>query len=117
MWIPVEKYLEGQITDLGGTNKANVHLKLMNGKVVTVGSSQELLAAEKTNRLYKLAVLHVGAEENLRTGELRNLRLLTFQSQPSDWSEAEFKAMTAKGTQAWKGVSDAWLEELRSGKE
>lgn len=117
MWVQVEKYLEGQVTDLGGTNKANVHLKLVNGKTMTIGSSQELLAAEKINRLYKPATLYVSAEENLRTGELRNLRLLNFQDKPSDWSEAAFKSITEKGTIAWKGVPDAWLEELRSSKQ
>jgi hypothetical protein len=117
MWVPVEKYLEGQVTDLGGTSKANVHLKLLDGKVVKIGSSQEMLAAEEKNRLYKPAVLHVGAEENLRTGELRNLHLLGFQSLPSAWNEAAFNSMTEKGTRAWKDVPDGWLEALRSNKE
>ncbi|MBK6726232.1 MAG: hypothetical protein IPG63_03050 [Xanthomonadales bacterium] len=114
MWIPVEKYLQGQVTDLGGTTKANVHLRLLSGRVVTIAASQELLAAEEKNRLYKAVLLHVGAEENLRTGELRHLRLLSFQSEPVGWNEAEFNAMVEKGTKAWSDVPSTWLEDLRS---
>jgi hypothetical protein len=113
VWVKVEKYLQGLITDLGGTTKANVHLKLDNGKVLTIASSQQLLADEERNRLYKPALLLVTAEENLRTGELRNLAMVNFEAAPA-WDEAAFKAQVSKGTQAWADVPDDWLEELRS---
>ncbi|TXI82821.1 MAG: hypothetical protein E6Q40_11885 [Cupriavidus sp.] len=114
VWVKVEKYLQGVITDLGGTTKANVHLKLENGKVLTIASSQQLLAEQEKNRLYKPALLLVTAEENLRTGELRNLAMVNFEPAPA-WDEAAFKAQVSKGTKAWAEVPDSWLEELRSG--
>ena len=114
VWVTVEKFLNGQVTDLGGTSKANVHLKLDSGKVLTIASSQQLLADEESNRLYKPALLRVSAEENLRTGELRNLTLLAFEAQQPVWDEAEFNKLVQKGTQAWADVPDGWLEDLRS---
>lgn len=114
VWVTVEKYLHGQVTDLGGTSKANVHLKLDNGKVLTIASSQQLLADEESNRLYKPALLRVSAEENLRTSELRNLTLMGFEAQQPVWDEAEFNKLVQKGTQAWADVPDDWLEDLRS---
>lgn len=114
-WIPVDKYLHGLVTDLGGTSKANVHLKLDSGEVVVVASSQQLLAEQERNRLYKPALLQVAAEQNLRTREVRNYRLVAFAPEP-DWDEQAFDAMVRKGTQAWSGVSEDWLEELRSGR-
>ena len=113
VWVKVEKYLQGLVTDLGGTTKANVHLKLDNGKVLTIASSQQLLADQEQNRLYKPALLLVMAEENLRTGELRNLAMINFEASPA-WAEAAFKNQVSKGTQAWSDVPDEWLEELRS---
>lgn len=113
VWVKVEKYLQGLVTDLGGTTKANVHLKLDNGKVLTIASSQQLLADEEQNRLYKPALLLVTAEENLRTGELRNLVMVNFEAPPA-WDEAAFKAQVSKGTKAWAEVPDSWLEDLRS---
>ena len=113
-WVPVEKYLTGLITDMGGSNKANVHLKLSNGQTQIIAADQQLLAAEEKNRLYKPATVLVRAEESLKTGELRNFNLLSFQAATSGWNEAEFNKLVQKGTQAWKDVPDDWLEELRS---
>ncbi len=115
VWIEVKKYLHGQITDLGGTGKANVHLKLDNGKVLTIASTQKLLGDDERNRLYKPAVLRISAEENLHSGELRNLTLLGFEDQQATWDEAAFGALVRKGTQTWTDVPDDWLEDLRSG--
>lgn len=114
VWVPVEKYLTGLITDMGGTHKANIHLKLADGQVQTISADQQLLAAEEKNRLYKSATVLVRAEESLKTGELRNLSLAAFQPEKSGWNEAEFAKLVKKGTQAWKNVPDNWLEELRS---
>ena len=115
VWVSVKKYLHGQITDLGGTSKANVHLKLDNGKALTIASSQQLLADEERNRLYKPAVLSISAEENFNTGELRNLTLIGFEDRQNAWDETAFEDMVRKGTQAWAEVSDDWLENLRNG--
>ena len=114
-WVEVKKYLHGQITDLGGTSKANVHLKLENGETLTIASTQKLLGNEERNRLYKPAVLRISAEENLHNGDLRNLTLLGFEDAQTSWDPADFGELVRKGTQAWADVPDDWLEKLRSG--
>ncbi|MDO9011832.1 MAG: hypothetical protein Q7U78_08500 [Gallionella sp.] len=117
-WVHVEKYLHGKVVDLGGKTKANVHLELETGETVTVAASHDLLAKEEHNRLYRPALLHVTAEENLLTGALRNLRLLAFEAHQPSYDEDEFKRMVERGTQAWADVADsaAWVETLRGGK-
>jgi hypothetical protein len=114
-WVHVEKYLYGTVVDLGGSTKANVHLKLENGGVLIITSTHDLLAQEKHNRLYRPALLHITTEENLLTGELRNLNLLAFEEHKPSFDEDEFNSMVARGTQAWTDVPDAtaWLETLR----
>jgi hypothetical protein len=59
--------------------------------------------------------LHVVAEENLSTGELRNLRLQAFESHHPAYDDNEFQQLVRKGTAAWAGVSDTaqWVEALR----
>ncbi|MDR2852242.1 MAG: hypothetical protein LBV61_04175 [Burkholderiaceae bacterium] len=115
-WVMVEKYLHGQIVDWGGKTKANIHLVLENGKNLIVSAAQQLLAQESENRLYRSALLHVTAEENLRTGELRNLSLRAFESHHPTYDEDEFQQMVHKGTAAWKNIPNAaqWVESLRS---
>lgn len=114
-WVSVEKYLHGKIVDWGGKTKANVHLELQTGKTLIVESSQDLIAQEQQNLVYKRALLHVTAEENLLTGDLRNLRLLAFEHHHPSYDDNEFKQMVERGTRAWEGVDDAseWLESLR----
>ncbi|WP_199538782.1 MULTISPECIES: hypothetical protein [unclassified Duganella] len=117
VWVQVEKYLHGKIIDMGGKTKANVHLELENGQAVTVSSSHEVLAQDERNRLYRPALLHVAAEENLHTGELRNLRLLAFETHQPSYDDEEFRLMVERGTKAWEDVVSAteWTAELRGG--
>lgn len=117
-WVVVEKYLHGRVVDLGGKTKANVHLELENGAMITVASSHDALAKEDRNRLYRPALLHIAAEENLGSGELRNLRLLSFADYDPAFDEGAFNRMVERGTVAWAGEGNAsqWVEKLRGGK-
>jgi hypothetical protein len=93
IWVAVEKYVEGTVVDWGGASKANVHIRLQSGKVLTIAASQQLLADEERNRLYRPALLRVSAEENLKTGDLRNLNLLAFEADRPGWNEIAFPSM------------------------
>lgn len=117
VWVQVEKYLHGKIVDMGGKTKANVHLELENGQSLTVASTHDLLAKDDRNRLYRPALLHVTAEENLQTGEMRNLHLLSFETHHPSYDEDEFRLLVERGTKAWREVSSAteWIDELRGG--
>ena len=118
VWVHVEKYLHGKVLDLGGKTRPNVHLEVEGGVTLMVAASQELLAKEEQNHLYRPALLHVTAEENLLTGALRNLRLLAFEAHQPSYDDDEFKRMVERGTQAWADVPDsaAWVETLRGGR-
>lgn len=116
VWVYVEKYLHGTVVDMGGSTKPNVHLKLENGMTLPpIASTQDLLAQGEQNRLYRPALLHVTAEENLLTRELRNLNLLAFEDNQPSYNDDEFNQMVERGTKAWADVPDAtaWLENLR----
>lgn len=116
VWVHVEKYLHGTVVNMGGSTKPNVHIKLENGVILPpIASTQAQLAQSEQNLLYRPALLHVTAEENLLTRELRNLILLTFEDSQPIYDDNEFNLMVEKGTKAWADVPDAtaWLENLR----
>ncbi|MXV06518.1 MULTISPECIES: hypothetical protein [unclassified Xanthomonas] len=115
VWMPTEKFLSGTVMDMGGTIRPNIHLKVDTGQTFTIAATQELISGEERNRVYKPALLRVAAEENLRTGELRNLTLLAFDANQPRWDEAAFASLVKKGTEVWADVPDNWLEELRGG--
>ena len=74
----------------------------------------ETLHDEK-NRVYRLALLRVRAEEDLATGKLRNVYLIEFGNYDTTFDPQSFAAMVAKGRKAWADVADAsqWVEEQR----
>jgi len=115
-WVKVEKYLFGTIMNMGGVQKANVHLRLDDGgQVVTIRSDQANLKGN--DRLYHKVLLRVEADQHYKTADLRNLRLLSFEDYEPGYNEAALDAFVAAGTKAWADVPDAagWVRTLRGG--
>ena len=117
-WVKVEKYLFGTVMDMGGVQKANVHIRLDDtGQVVRVGTNQGYLKDQKQNRLYRKVLARVQADQHYRTGELRNLRLLSFEDYEPRYDDAALDRFAEAGRRAWADVPDAaeWVRELRGG--
>ena len=117
-WVAVEKYVAGTIVDMGGTTAANVHLlDDASGRRVVAASSEEFLRDQKVNYLYQKVQVHVTARENIKTGKLQDVRLISFVGKGPSYDEAELEAAIAKGTKAWASVPDsaAWLRDIRGG--
>jgi hypothetical protein len=115
-WVTVEKYLTGKVVNAGGKQDPNVHLVLADsGQSVRVDATEQQLAAEKDNQLYKTVTLRVQAEQHLRTNAFRNLRLIQFSPQTTDVDEQALATLWEKGRKAWKDVKSAasWVESLR----
>ena len=118
-WVQVERYIRGEIENLGGAKHPNAHVRLPDGRSLTVSTERELLRNEKDNRLYKTVMLRIRADYNVLSGELRNARLLQFVEYANDVDEAQLKRLRKRGSEAWKDVEDpaAWVDELRGDKD
>ncbi len=114
-WVQVERYIRGEIQDLGGLKKANAHVKLLDGSSLTVSTERDVLRDDTINRLYKLAMLRIKADYNVKTRELRNAHLIGFVEHTTTVDEDALSKLTRRGTSAWKDVSNAtsWVDELR----
>lgn len=114
-WVKAERYLTGKVVDMGGKTAANLHLQLPGGQSLKIEAGFEQLANEKDNHLYHEVLLRVALEENMRTGELRNARLLGFEPYRPRFDSDAFEAFVSKGTNAWRDVDDpvAWVREQR----
>ena len=118
-WITIEKYLYGQIVDMGGANKANVHLRLMDSnKIIKVDTTQYYLQKQSANRLYHKALLQVRAEQHHKTGAVRKYELIGFADYEPKYDEDALDRFAKEGKKAWQDVPDGphWLRELRGGK-
>lgn len=116
-WVQVERYIRGEIQDLGGSTKANAHVKLPDGRTLKVTTERDVLRNDTVNRLYKQAMLRIKADYNVLTRDLRNARLVEFVEYAPKVDEDELARMTRRGAVAWKDVPDAtaWVDELRGG--
>jgi hypothetical protein len=116
-WVQVERYVRGELQNLGGSIKANAHVRLPDGSLLTVATEKALLRDDTVNRLYKTAMLRITAEFNVVTRELRHARLLEFVTYAPKVDEEELDRLGRRGTAAWKDVPDAtaWVDELRGG--
>ncbi len=116
-WVQVERYIRGEIQDLGGATKANAHVKLPDGRTLKVTAERDVLRDDTVNRLYKLAMLRIKAEYNVLTRDLRNARLVEFVEYVPTVDEEELVRLTRRGANAWRDVPDAtaWVDELRGG--
>lgn len=116
-WVQVERYIRGEIQDLGGVTKANAHVKLPDGRTLNVTTEREVLRDDTVNRLYKLAMMRIKAEYNVLTRELRNARLLEFVEYAPSINDDDLARLTRRGAVAWKDVPNAttWVDELRGG--
>lgn len=117
-WVQVERYIRGEIQNIGGATKANAHVRLPDGTTLTVTTEKDLLRDDKENRLYKSAMLRIRADYNVLTRELRGARLIEFVEYTPQVIEDELDRLTRRGASAWKDVGDptAWVDDLRGGK-
>ena len=114
-WVRVERYVRGEIEDLGGSTRANAHIRLPDGKTLTVDTDRAVLRDDKINRLYKPAMVRINAEYNVVTREYRNARLVEFVEHDTRIDERELERLFERGAKAWRDVPNGadWVEALR----
>lgn len=117
-WVQVEKYLVGEVQDMGGATSANLHLRIEGVKgLLKIEASQNYLKKQEKNRIYHRVIAHVTAEQHHKTGKLRNLRLISFEDHAPAYDEGALERFTEAGRLAWADVPDAvaWVREHRGG--
>lgn len=118
-WVQVERYVRGEILDLGGATVSNAHVRLPDGSTLKVTTDREVLREDSVNRLYKQAMLRIRAQYNVLTRELREARLMAFVEYAPRFDDADMDRLTRRGAQAWADVEDAtaWVDDLRGSKD
>ncbi len=118
-WVVVERYVRGEIQNLGGATAPNAHVRLPDGTLLTVATDRMVLKNDSHNRLYKQAMLRVKARYNVLTHELRDAQLVEFIEYAPRFDEADMERLTRRGAQAWREVGDAaaWVDDIRGGRD
>lgn len=117
-FVDVEDYIFGEVTDWGGQENPNVHIKLEDGKTLVVSAKHDQIKDEKENKVYQKQLLRVRSKMNIRTKERIRYDLISFEKYDPKFDNAEFDKFTAKGTKAWKGIdATEWVERQRGNKD
>jgi len=78
-WVAVEQYLVGEIVEAGGSSKTNVHLRLKDFAGTALDHRhQHRATARRGASAFSREGASCECEQNLRTGQLRKLKLLGF---------------------------------------
>lgn len=114
-WVKVERYMQGEVVEIGGQRKVNAHIRLQDGTLLAVESEREIFRDDKVNRLYKPAMARITAEYNVVTRKYRNARLLAFEEYQNTLDESQLQRLIQRGVKAWKDVPNAseWVDDLR----
>jgi len=118
-WVDVERYIQGELMDLGGMTKSNAHIKLPDGSKLTIKTDRDLIRAETDNLVYRNVHVRIRAKYNLDTGEMKDAVLVEFIDYSPVFDEEAFARLTNRGRRAWADVSDpaAWVRRLRGSEE
>lgn len=119
-WVDVERYLVGTITDWGGAQAVNVHIRPRNAtSEIIIAAKEDQIRDQRDNLVYHKAVVHVRAKQNAKTGELDpySYKLIELRAYGPKVEESRLQELFAKGAKAWAEVPEggAWVEGLRGG--
>lgn len=69
-WVNSEIYLYGEIIDVEGKDKANIHINTQELGVLTVNTNKQFLSDLKENPLYKKYGLRVSVKQNISNSDI-----------------------------------------------
>ncbi len=120
-WVDAELYLNGKITNIGGKSNPNIHLDTddYDLRTVIISATEQQLASDDKNRLYKTQQVRVSIKQNIETGQYdpRSSRLIEFID-PEDIEESDedyLDRLIREATESWSDIADtdSWLKEIR----
>ena len=116
MWVDSEMYFYGEITNIGGKNKTNLHLMTEEYGTVIIETPKTFVMNEGAPLIYRKFGFRVAAKQHSTTGELdrssfKFLELVAYQPQ---YNEAYLNKKIKKSSPKWKDIQpELWLNELR----
>ena len=118
-WADAEFYFYGKITNMGGKEKANIHLLTDEDGTVIIQTPKEEIERIEQNPLYKTFGIRATGKQNVQTGEIDNhsIKFIEIVNYQPKYDESYLKALRANAMKNWLQDIDAdsWLAELRGG--
>lgn len=119
IWIDEERYVKGEIVDIGGKTKSNIHIVTEDFDTLTVAADKQTLSNDDKNRLYKEHQLRIRVKTNLHTGEYKKgsaelIEFIDFE-EGGESPEAYLDRLIAEAKPFMDKIEDPdkWLKHIR----
>lgn len=117
IWIDSDLFLYGKIISMGGKTNPNLHILTDDYGTLIVQTTEEVLANQSNNKLYKYAGVHVHAKQNIKSGQLdkNEIKLLDFVDYEQSADDEYLENLIKEASKSWIDVKDTdkWLAEIR----
>jgi hypothetical protein len=116
-WVDAEFYFYGDVVDMGGKNRANIHISAPGLGTYVIEAPKEFLKEYEKNPLYKPIGIRATGKQKTTTGEINksSLRFAGFVEYEPKNDDAYLATLIKKAKSSWSDVADvgAWLRNLR----
>lgn len=119
-WVDAELYFYGMLKDVGGKNKANVHLDTDDYGYLSIETEEGFLKKRKENLLYKNYGVRAMGKQNVDTGEIdpKSLKLMELIDYDPKFDNEYLETLIVKAKKNWKGINaEDWLTDMRGAYE
>jgi hypothetical protein len=116
VWVEVELYFYGKVTNAGGKDRANIHVSVQDQGTFIVQTPQEVLAGWKENILYRSFGIRVIGKQNMATGELDRASFQYVEMIDSqERLDRAYLTQLRKKASSWISAinPDSWLNDIR----
>lgn len=120
VWVDEELYITGEIVDIGGKTKPNIHIDTEDFGTLTVGADKLILTEDDKNRLYKKQQLRIQVKRNLNTGEFKKgsarlIEFIDFDEEREETAEEYLDRLIAEAKPYMDKIEDPekWLKNVR----
>lgn len=115
-WVESEMYFYGEITNIGGKNKSNLHLLTEEFGIVLIETPKSFFIHQNQNLIYRKFGFRVAVKQHSTTGELdrTSLKFIELVPYQPQFNEDYLNQKIQKSSPKWKDIQpDLWLNELR----
>lgn len=117
VWLDTEFYFYGKVTDMGGKEKANIHLSTDEFGNIKIDTPMDYLESLEANYLYKTVGVRATGKQNSQTGEIdrTSLKWLEIVDYSARFEREYLNNLRQKAKKNWLTTIDAddWLRQLR----
>jgi len=117
IWVDAEFYFYGTITNMGGKDKANIHLLTDDLGTLFIQTPKKDIERIENNPLYKTFGIRAFGKQHSATGEIdrSSLKFGEIVMYKPKFDKEYLKSLRHKASKNWIDVTDpdAWIREIR----